>query len=76
MKTDQEVIYMADRNVMTVSYLRRELETFKPEITEDFQIWLSSDEEGNEYLPMLRDSELSIGIDENHKRLVFFPSHR
>ena len=67
---------MADRSVMTVSSLRRKLEECKPETNDDFEIWLSSDEEGNEFLPMLRDSELSIGIDDNHKRLVFFPSHR
>jgi len=59
-----------------VSSLLKKLKEFKPEINDDFEIWLSSDEEGNEFLPMPADSKLSIGLDTKVKRLVFFPSHR
>jgi len=43
---------------------------------DDFEIWLSSDEEGNEFLPMPANPELSLGIDAGRKRVVLFPSHR
>jgi hypothetical protein len=45
-------------------------------VQDDFEIWLSSDEEGNEFLPMLANPELSLAIDKNSKRVVLFPSHR
>ena len=40
------------------------------------EVWLSSDEEGNEFLPMSSKEELCIGIDTNNMRIIFFPSHR
>ena len=67
---------MASKDIMTVRSLLKKLKEFKPEISDDFEIWLSSDEEGNEFLPMSKNSELSIGIDTNGKRIVFFPRHR
>lgn len=45
-------------------------------VQDGFEIWLSSDEEGNEFLPMPADPELSLGIDGDRKRVVLFPSHR
>ena len=45
-------------------------------VQDDFEIWLSSDEEGNELLPMLANPELSLSIDASTKRVVFFPPHR
>ena len=45
-------------------------------VQDDFEIWLSSDEEGNEFLPMQANPELSLTIDGDRKRVVFFPSHR
>lgn len=45
-------------------------------VQDDFEIWLSSDEEGNEFLPMLANPELSLSIDVSRKKVVFFPSHR
>jgi len=45
-------------------------------VQDDFEIWLSSDEEGNEFLPMPANPELSLAIDRDTKRVVFFPSHR
>ncbi len=45
-------------------------------VQDDFEIWLSSDEEGNEFLPMPANAELSLAIDGDRKRVVLFPSHR
>jgi len=45
-------------------------------VQDDFEIWLSSDEEGNEFLPMPANPELSLAIDASNKRVVLFPSHR
>ena len=41
----------------------------------NYEIWLSSDEEGNDYLPMYKDLGLSMAIDEDKKRIILFPSH-
>jgi len=46
------------------------------EVQDDFEIWLSSDEEGNQFLPMPANRKLSLGIDASRKRVVLFPSHR
>ena len=67
---------MAKSTIMTVASLKKLLEEYGNEITDDFQVWLSSDEEGNEFLPMYRNPELSLAIDPGHKRIVLFPSHR
>jgi len=45
-------------------------------VQDDFEIWLSSDEEGNEFLPMPANPGLSLAIDVSNKRVVLFPSHR
>ena len=45
-------------------------------VQDDFEIWLSSDEEGNEFLPMPANPELSLAIDASNKRVMLFPSHR
>ncbi len=67
---------MAKQEIMNVADFKQVLKTFENEITEDFQIWLSSDEEGNEFLPMLKNPELCLAIDPAQKRIVLFPSHR
>jgi hypothetical protein len=41
----------------------------------DLEVWLSCDEEGNEYIPMPANEELSIGIDTVMKRIILFPCH-
>jgi len=46
------------------------------EVSDDFEIWLSCDEEGNEFLPMLRNPKFSLSIDKDTNRIIFFPSHR
>ena len=67
---------MAKQNVMTVASLKKLLDEFGNEIADDFQVWLSSDEEGNEYLPIFEDLELCLAIDKKAKRIIFYPSHR
>ena len=67
---------MAKQNIMTVASLKKLLGEFGNEITDDFQVWLSSDEEGNEYLPMFENPELCLAIDKQAKRIIFYPSHR
>ena len=62
--------------VMKLGQLKRILSKLSKENGDDAEIWLSCDEEGNEFLPMPAIPELSIGIDENPMRIVFFPDHR
>jgi hypothetical protein len=38
----------------------------------EFEIWLSSDEEGNSYSPMFAKSKVSIGV--KGTKVIFFPS--
>ena len=66
---------MAKQNIMTVASLKKLLDEFGNEIAEDFHVWLSSDEEGNEYLPMFENPEFSLAIDKEAKRIIFYPSH-
>jgi hypothetical protein len=66
---------MAKQDVMTVAGIKQLFKKFEKEFTDDFQIWLSSDEEGNEFLPMHIKPELCLAIDPEHKRIVLFPSH-
>ena len=67
---------MAKQNVMTVASLKKLLEKTGDELSDDYHVWLSSDEEGNEYLPMFENPELCLAIDKETKRIIFFPSHR
>lgn len=41
-------------------------------INESSEVWLSSDEEGNSFSPLLNDPEISIGVE--GARVVFYPS--
>ena len=61
---------------MTVVYLQQVLAVLAKEVGNDFEIWLSSDEEGNEILPMLENQQFSLGVDKEQKRVVFYPAHR
>ena len=61
---------------MTVVHLQQILAVIAKEAGGDFEVWLSSDEEGNEFLPMLKNEQLSLGIDKEQKRVIFYPSHR
>lgn len=61
---------------MTVVHLQQILAVIVKEAGGGFEVWLSSDEEGNEFLPMLKNEQLSLGIDKEQKRVIFYPAHR
>lgn len=39
----------------------------------NFEVWLSSDEEGNSFSPLLDNPEVSMGVERN--KLIFYPAH-
>ena len=67
---------MANQTIMNVAALKKLLNEIGSEVGDDYQVWLSSDEEGNEYLPMFENPELSLAIDKDAKKIIFYPSHR
>ena len=67
---------MAGQNIMNIAELKKLLSEISNEIGDDYQIWLSSDEEGNEFLPMSQNPELCLAIDKEEKQIIFFPLHR
>jgi len=67
---------MAKQNIMTVASLRKLLDELSSELSGDYHIWLSSDEEGNEFLPMSQHLECCLSIDQEAKRIILFPLHR
>ena len=67
---------MSEQNVMNVAELRKLLTELKSEVADDYQVWMSSDEEGNEFLPMSQNPELCLAIDKDAKRIILFPLHR
>ena len=44
---------MSNQTIMNVAALKKLLNEIGNEAGDDWQVWLSSDEEGNEYLPEL-----------------------
>ena len=66
---------MGKQNVMTIASLKKLLEQLGNELGDDYQIWLSSDEEGNQFLPMFESPQLCLGIEKEEKRIILFPSH-
>jgi hypothetical protein len=62
--------------IMTVAELQKILAELTKEVSDDSEIWLSCDEEGNEFLPMLKNIKFSLAFDKDAERIVFFPSHR
>ena len=67
---------MSEQNVMNITELRKLLSELKNEVADDYQVWMSSDEEGNELLPMSQNPELCLAIDKDAKRIILFPLHR
>ena len=67
---------MANQTIMNVAALKKLLSEIGNEVSDDWQVWLSSDEEGNEYLPMFENPEFSLAIDKEARRIIFYPSHR
>ena len=67
---------MAIPKIMNITEFKKLLSEIGNEVGDDYQVWLSSDEEGNEYLPMFENPELCLAIDKQAKRIIFFSSHR
>jgi len=67
---------MAKQTIMNIAKLKKLLNEIGNEISDDYQVWMSSDEEGNEFLPMLENTEFCLSLDKDEKRIIFFPSHR
>ena len=59
---------------LTVKGLKNLLEQLSKQrtINGNSEVWLSSDEEGNSFSPLLDNSEISIGVEGN--KVVFYPS--
>ena len=66
---------MTGQNIMNVAELKKLLSEVSNEIGDDYQVWLSSDEEGNEFLPMSENPKLCLAIDKEVKQIIFFPLH-
>ena len=67
---------MANQPIMNIAAFRKLLSEIGNQVSDNYQVWLSSDEEGNEYLPMFESAELCLAVDKKAKRIIFFPSHR
>jgi len=67
---------MSTPQVMRITDLICILDQLAQEQKGHFEVWLSSDEEGNDFLPMHRKTGLCLGIDQEAKKIVLFPSHR
>jgi hypothetical protein len=67
---------MAKQNIMNIIALKKLLDEIGNEVSDDYQVWLSSDEEDNEFMPMLENTEFCLAIEKDEKRIIFFPSHR
>ena len=65
-----------DYMVMTVGNLKQILFDIEKGAGNGFEIWLSSDEEGNEFHPMLQNASFSLAVDKSQKRVVLYPAHR
>jgi len=65
---------MSDIPVMTIASFKKIISKLGGKSLDNYQIWLSRDEEGNEFLPMLNKIDLSIGLDKDQQRIVLFPS--
>ena len=65
-----------ERKIMTIAVLKKLLNRLGQKYSGEHQVWLSSDDEGNMILPMLADPQLSIGNDNEGKRIVFYPTEQ
>ena len=66
---------MAQHNIMTIGSLKKLLDKLGNELSDDYQIWLSSDEEGNQFLPVYENPQLCLGVEKEEKKIILFPSH-
>jgi hypothetical protein len=66
---------MAKQMVMNIAELKKLLNEIGNEVSDDYQVWLSSDEDGNEFLSMPENTEfefcLAIDKDEKKDHILF-----
>ena len=62
-------------NIMKITDLKSLLGDLEEGLDGSFEVWLSSDEEGNEILPMPQKPELSLSVEAEQNRVIFFPAH-
>ena len=67
---------MAAQNIMNIAELKKLLSDIGNKVGDDYQVWLSSDEEGNEFMPMSQNPKLCLMFDPDQKRIILFPLHR
>jgi hypothetical protein len=65
---------MSDIPIMTIASFKKLISKLGGKSIDNYQIWLSNDEEGNLFQPMLDRIDLSIGLNEDKQRIVLFPS--
>ena len=65
----------SSNTAMTASNLQKILAAILLKTKDDYEIWLSSDEEGNQIAPMHINTQFSLCIDDEGKRVIFFPQH-
>ena len=76
MMKKMEVINMPENtNIMKITDLKSLLSNLEEGLDGSFEVWLSSDEEGNEILPMPQKPELSLSVEAEQNRVIFFPAH-
>ena len=61
---------MADLSIMNIAQLKKLLSEISNEIGDDYQVWLSSDEEGNEFLPMSHNPEFCLATESDTKQII------
>jgi hypothetical protein len=66
---------MSKQKIMTIDSMRHFLHDLGNELLDQYQVWLSCDEEGNAFLPLLENPELSVSLDLENKRIILYPSH-
>ena len=66
---------MANQKIMKIAELKKLLNQIESEVSDDYQVWLSKDEEGNEFLPMPENPKFCLMFDPDEKRIIFFPMH-
>jgi len=59
---------MTNQTIMNLSEFKKLMSKIGNEISDDYQVWMSSDEEGNEFLPMLENTEFCLAIDKDKKK--------
>lgn len=63
---------------LTIADLKKLLNQFKKEgkVNDNTEVWLSSDEEGNSYSPLMRfkDGSFNVGLEQDGSKVTLYPS--